>query len=306
MEVKSPGRLIRFFRKYGAGYLFVLPVVLGILIFTLWPMLSSLYYSMFRRYTVVRPPAGFDPFYNYGKIFRDEQVWKALGNTFLYSGISIPLTMLLSFLLAMFLNMRLPGISGLRLIVYLPVIIPVTVSGLLWRNVVDVEYGLANKLLTEVLGLSAYPFLSEAHSSMPTLIFIGLWSLGGSMVLWLAALRGVPDSMYEASRIDGAGFWTRLTRITIPMCTPTILYNGIMGVINSLQMFGGVFALTGGGDGEQHSLLFYVMKVYYDAFGGTMQMAYASAESWILFLIIAVLTLLVFKTSKWVFYGEDS
>lgn len=299
-------KIKRFFRKYGAGYLFILPVVLGILIFTLWPMISSLYYSLFRRYTVVRPPMDFDPLFNYKKLlFNDEYVWKALGVTFTYSLISIPLTMILSFLLAMFLNQKFRGVGVMRLVVYLPVIIPVTISGLLWRNFFDVEYGLANKILTEVLNLPPSPFFSSAKTSMATLIFMGLWSLGGSMILWLAALRGVPEAQYDAAKIDGAGWWTRTIHITVPMCTPTILYNTIMGVINSLQMFGGVFALTGGTDGEAHSLLFYVMKVYYDAFGGTMEMAYACAESWLLFVIIAVLTFLVFKTSKWVFYAED-
>ena len=126
------------------------------------------------------------------------------------------------------------------------------------------------------------------------------------MILWLSALKNVPPELYEAADIDGAGKFTKLARITIPMCTPMIFYNLIMNIIGALQTFGSVFTLTGGSTGEENSLLFYLMKVYNDAFnfqGKTM--GYACAESWVLFMIIALLTVLVFKTSKWVFYGEE-
>ena len=201
--------------------------------------------------------------------------------TGIYTVITIPLYMALSFLLALLLNSKIRGVGIYRMLIYLPVIIPVTVSGILWRNFTDADFGLANEILTG-LGLGRYPFFESAATSMPSLIIMGLWNLGGGMVLWLSSLKNVPGNLYEAAEIDGAN------------------------IIGSLQTFGTVVTLTGGGGGEENSMLFFLMKIYNDAFnisGKTMGLA--CAESWVLFLIIALLTALVFKTSRWVFYGEE-
>ena len=192
-----------------------------------------------------------------------------------------------------------------RVLIYLPVIIPVTVSGIIWRNFTDVDFGLANEILTSI-GIGRLQFFESASSSMPTLIVMGLWGLGGGMVLWLSSLKNVPQNLYEAAEIDGANGFIRLIYITIPMCTPIIFYNLVLNVINSLQTFGSVLTLTGGSAGADDSLLFYMMKVYNDAFnisGKTMGLA--CAESWMLFVVIALLTAVIFKTSRWVFYGEE-
>ena len=292
--------------KYYAGYLYIMPVVLGIAIFTIGPMVSSLYYSLFRVYKPGFAPTDFDPFYNLYRMFvLDEYVLKALWNTISYTIISVPFNMVLSFLLALFLNKRVPGIRVFRVLYYLPVIIPVAVSGLIWRNAINVEYGLFNNLLKK-LSLEPLPWLESEAMAFPTLLFMSIWGIGGGMILWLAALKSVPEDLYGSAMLDGASAFRRLTSITLPFCTPTILYNLIMGIIGSLQMFGGVISLTGGGDGRNHSLLFYVMKVYNDSFAGGMgNFAYSSAESWLLFVVIGILTFLVFKTSKWVFYGGE-
>ena len=248
--------------------------------------------------TVVRFDAGYDLAY------LTADFYLVLVLIFLYAPIAV--MMVLSFLLALLLNRNFKGIGVFRVLIYLPVVIPVTVSGIIWRNFTEVDFGLANAFL-EALGLPRFTFFDAADTSMFSLIFFNLWGLGGGMILWLSALKNVPPALYEAAEIDGAGRGRRLISITIPMCTPMIFYNLIMNIIGSLQTFGSVYTLTGGSTGEENSLLFYLMKVYNDAFnfqGKTM--GYACAESWVLFLIIAALTAVVFKTSKWVFYGEDA
>ena len=301
MQKKS---FAKYMRKHWYGYVFIAPVMLGILLFTLMPMLQSLYFSFFRYYNVISAPRGFGLF-NYKSMWLDKDFLQALKVTGIYSVISIPVMMTLSYMLALLLNKKIRGIGVFRVLIYLPVIIPVTVSGIIWRNFTEVDFGLANAFL-QTIGLPKFSFFDSPDTSMFSLVFFGLWGLGGGMILWLSALKNVPPELYEAADIDGANRFTKLFRITLPMCTPMIFYNLIMNIIGAFQTFGSVYTLTGGSAGAENSLLFYLMKVYNDAFnfqGKTM--GYACAESWVLFMIIALLTALVFKTSKWVFYGED-
>ena len=294
-----------YLKRNWAGLLLVSPVLLGILFFTFLPMLTSLLNSFFKYDGITERI--FNNFKNYIKPFTTD--WEVFGKslevTFLYSLVNIPLTMVLSFALAMFLNQKLKAIKIYRVLYYLPVVIPTVIYGLLWRNFTDYEYGLANQFLIS-LGLEPYTFFTSDKSAMLTLIFLNMFGLGGGMVLWIASLNGISKEIYEASHIEGANWFVRTFKITIPMCSPMIFYNLIMGIIGSLQTFGNVLVLTGGRPGPNNSLLFYVMNVYFTAFSSSPEIGYASALSWILFLIIALLTLVVFKTSKWVFYGEDA
>lgn len=301
---KRGERLKKAIKNEWYGWVFISPVMLGIALFTLVPMIESLYFSFFRYYNVITPPEGFGLF-NYKLMFQQDDFWQSVRVTFTYTAITIPLYMVLSFLLALLLNSKIKGVGIYRVLIYLPVIIPVTVSGIIWRNFTDVDFGLANEILTSI-GIGRLQFFESASSSMPTLIVMGLWGLGGGMVLWLSSLKNVPQNLYEAAEIDGANGFIRLIYITIPMCTPIIFYNFVLNVINSLQTFGSVLTLTGGSAGADDSLLFYMMKVYNDAFnisGKTMGLA--CAESWMLFVVIALLTAVIFKTSRWVFYGEE-
>lgn len=301
---KRGERLKKAIKNEWYGWVFISPVMLGIALFTLVPMIESLYFSFFRYYNVITPPEGFGLF-NYKLMFQQDDFWQSVRVTFTYTAITIPLYMVLSFLLALLLNSKIKGVGIYRVLIYLPVIIPVTVSGIIWRNFTDVDFGLANEILTSI-GIGRLQFFESASSSMPTLIVMGLWGLGGGMVLWLSSLKNVPQNLYEAAEIDGANGFIRLIYITIPMCTPIIFYNLVLNVINSLQTFGSVLTLTGGSAGADDSLLFYMMKVYNDAFnisGKTMGLA--CAESWMLFVVIALLTAVIFKTSRWVFYGEE-
>ena len=297
------GSVGKRWKKILTGYAFIAPVVLGVLIFSLYPLISSFVFSFFKVFNGIKPPQYFGLF-NYIQIFHDEDVGKSLLITFLYSGVTVPATLALSFLLALLLNSKLKGIGAFRVMCYLPVVIPGTVLGILYNDFFDVRFGLANEIL-RCLGLPEGTFFSSEKTSLITLMFTNLWGLGGGMILWLAALKNVPESLIEAAKIDGAGALVRLTRVTIPMCTSMIFYNLIMGIIGALQTFSNVFIITGGTAGVRQSMLFYSMKIYFTAFS-SWNMGYASALAWVMFLIIAGLTAIVFSTSKWVFYGEEA
>ncbi len=286
------------------GWLFIMPTVLGIAFFTLYPMVASLVYSFF-DYNIVSPPHNFG-FQNYIRAFTDgwPEFSQSLKVTVVYSLVNIPLSMVLSFALALLLSRDTKGMRFFRLLYYLPCIIPGVVSGLLWKDIMQPNGGIMNRLL-EMIGFPASDFFMNKYTAMPTLIFTGMFGLGGGMVLWIASLKNIPPELYEAADLEGASYFVKLFKITIPMCSPVIFYNLITGVIGSLQTFGGVYVITGGGGGPDNSLLFYVMNIYNQAFSSRLAMGYASALSWILFLIIGLLTAIMFKTSKWVYYGGE-
>lgn len=290
------------------GWLFILPTVAGLCIFTLAPIIQSVMYS-FHDYDMTTK-YDFVGLGNYIKMFRDPAVRTAFWNTLIFGAGNIAMVLVLTYALALLLNLKIPGIKIFRVVYYLPCVIPAIAGGILWSNIM--KYGTESPgIFNQIrmffgLSPSSYFFSSDLEA-IRSILVMNLWSLGGGTIIWLAAFKNIPEQLYEAAEIDGAGRGRRLISITIPMCTPMIFYNLIMNIIGSLQTFGSVYTLTGGSTGEENSLLFYLMKVYNDAFnfqGKTM--GYACAESWVLFLIIAALTAVVFKTSKWVFYGEES
>ena len=297
---KSIGAAIRHNYK---GWLCTAPVTLGILIFTVFPLISSLVYSFTETNVFLPPkPVGFD---NFVRIFTEDwrYVWKSLSLTFVYTFVSVPLGLILSYLLANLLNVKSKGAKAFRVIYYFPCIIPAIVSGLIWKDLLRPDTGLANAILTAV-GLPASQFFLAADSSLPTLIGTSLFGIGGGMIMWLAQLKAIPNELYEAAMIDGSGKLRRFFTITIPLSTPMIFYNLVVGIIGSLQVFANVMIITGEAGGVDDSLLFYVGLIYRSAFQSVAGIGYAAALSWILFLIIAFLTFLMFKTSKWVHYNE--
>lgn len=294
----QPTRMARFGKymgKHWHGYVFIAPVMLGILFFTLVPMLQSLYYSFFRYYNVVKPPSGFGLF-NFRRMMLDPDFWQALKVTGIYTVISIPVMMVLSFLLALLLNRNFKGIGVFRVLIYLPVVIPVTVSGIIWRNFTEVDFGLANAFL-EALGLPRFTFFDAADTSMFSLIFFNLWGLGGGMILWLSALKNVPPALYEAAEIDGAGRMRKLVSITIPQSGPLFLYNMITLTIATVQFNGTIAFAPNTGAGNNDATLMLGVKVYIEAFRRT-NIGYASALSWVLMIITAAITLIMFKVDK--------
>ncbi|MDR0425926.1 MAG: sugar ABC transporter permease [Clostridiales bacterium] len=292
-----------FFKKSMAGWLFTSPMTLGLLLFTFYPMVMSLVYA-FSNFNGVEQ-FDFVGFRNFTDVFSDRDFYTVLKNTFLHAAISVPLNLVLSYLLALLVNQRIKGIASFRVFYYLPVVIPGIVSGVLWKDIYNPEFGILNQMLQN-LGLPPGKFLEASGTAMASLIVLNLWTLGASMALWLSALKNIPEALYESAKIDGITPVKRLFFITVPMSTTMIFYNLITGIIGALQTNSTLVIANSKGRGPDNSLYFYAVKIYHEAFDGTrFNYGYASALAWILFLIIALLTVTVFKTNKWVYYGED-
>ena len=286
------------------GLLFASPVIIGVLVFTFYPALESLYYS-FTDYDMFNKP-NFRWFKNYEIMFTIDPdfgtVWK---NTLLYAVISIPLNLILGFFLAQAANFKVKGITIYRTLFYLPVIIPSVASGLLFMDMFMVgPSGIINNMLGSIW-LPKLAWFSEKNTSLPTFIFMNVWNVGGGMIIWLSCFKNIPATLFEAAELDGANAWHKLVNITIPMSTPIIFYNLITGIIGSLQVNSSLIVGGADGKGVGDSLYFVAIKIYNEAFSGSYNMGYASAFAWVLFIFIAILTFLVFKKSKWVFYGEE-
>lgn len=287
------------------SFAFVLPVVIGILLFTLAPMISSLLYSFTRTFTTVKGMGEWVGLENYKNIFTVywKEIGESLGITFLYTLISLPLNLVLSFALALFLAKDIRGIRVFRIIYYLPVMLPAVVSGILWSSLANSSDTSAFNAILIQLHLPTYSFYDSGDTAMTTFILMGLFNIGGNMILWIAQIKAIPDSMYEVADLEGANGFVRLFRIIIPMCTPMIFYNLIMGIINSLQVFNGVITLNIEPEGKE-ALDFIVVQIY-DFYTST-DLSMACALSWILFVIIAVISGLTFRFNKWVYYGEEA
>ena len=289
------------------GWLYILPVVLGIAIFTALPIIYAFYCSFFD--TPIKPFTftGLGEFVGLDNYLRNFTVptyrflfWQSMKVTFVYALIQVPLTLVLSFSLDLLLNQQLKGMRVFRTLFYLPVLIPAVCSGMLWSRITDPNYGVVNGLL-EGMGLPEMQWFQSESTAMPSLIFVSLFGLGGNMILWLAQLKNVPKAVYESALLDGAGKARRLFSITIPLCTPMILYNTVMGIIGVMQTYAQVVTLTGGA-GPNYSLYFFVMNIYDNR---VSEFGYSCALSFILFAIIGALTFVTMRTSKWVYYGEE-
>ena len=284
-----------------AGYLFAAPSLLGFLIFTLGPMLISLVLS-FTNYQIVGEPELIG-FQNYSDLFsgKDPYFYAALQASSTYVIMSIPVNLIFSFLVAMLLNYRNIHCRSLfRTIFYLPSIVPVVASSMVWMWLLNPDFGLANILL-KALGLKPSMWLFSEQTVIPSLVMVGMWSTGNLAVIFLSGLQGIPRHLYEAVDVDGGNFFHKLFHITIPMMTPIIFYNLVMGLINGFQIFAQPYIMTQGGPNNKS--LMYVYFLYRETFQFS-RMGYGCAIAWVLFVIIAVFSAIVFSTSnRWVFYG---
>lgn len=277
--------------------MFALPWLLGFLIFTLGPLLVSIYLS-FTSYDVLNPPK-FIGLENYRTLFRDPLFWKSLYNTFYMVVIGVPVNIIVAFGIALLLNVELKGIALYRAIYYLPSITPVVASSILWLWILNADFGILNSTLA-MFGIRGPNWLADPSWAKLAIIMMGAWQAGGNMLIYLAGLKGIPAQLYEAAEIDGAGTWYKFWRITIPMISPTLFFNLIMGIIGTFQIFTQAYIMTGGGPLD--STLFYVYYLFNNAFS-YFKMGYACSMAWILFLIILVLTAIQFKlASRWVYY----
>jgi multiple sugar transport system permease protein len=279
--------------------MFIAPFILGFLIFFVGPALTALW-LMFYDWNMIRDPIfiGLD---NFKKLINDELFYQSLKVTAYYSLISVPLGMVLSFALALLMNVKVKAIAFFRTLYYIPSIVPAVANAVLWSFVFNTEFGLLNSLLRSI-GLPKIQWLQDPDWAMPALIVMSLWSIGGGMVIYLAGLQGIPESLYEAAEIDGAGRWAKLRHVTIPLMSPVVFFNLVMGIIGSFQVFTAGFLITSGG--PQNATLFYVLYTYRTGIQ-YFDMGYASVLAWILFLIILALTLFVVKYVGGMVYYED-
>jgi multiple sugar transport system permease protein len=286
-------------REALCGYLFIAPAVLGFLFWIAGPMLFSAWLSL-TEWDLLRPPE-FVGFSNYGAMFRDPLFWQSLGVAFYFTLVSVPLFQGLAFAVALLMNVNVRGIALFRTIYYLPSIVPVVANALLWAWVFNSDFGLLNAGL-RVLGLPKVLWLQDPRWAMPALITMSLWGIGGAMLIYLAGLQGVPQQLYEAAELDGANYWHRFRHVTIPMVSSVIFFNLVLGLIGALQTFTQGYIITNGG--PQNATLFYALYIYRRAFTD-FKMGYAAALAWVLFTIVLVLSVLVFRYLGRQVYYED-
>jgi len=286
------------------GFLFVLPWLVGFVVFTVGPMLASLALSFTRYDLVTIRPLGL---YNYTYLFtKDPLFYRSLLNTAIYVAVSVPLGLTGSLLLAMLLDTRVRGISVFRTVYYIPSLTPAVASAILWMWVFHPDVGLLNFALRH-LGVGSPPgWLQSETWAMPALIVMSLWGIGGArMIIFLAGLQGIGEHYYEAAKIDGAGAVQRFFHITLPLITPVIYFNLVLGVIGGFQVFTSVYVMTEGG--PNNATLMYALYLYRNAFV-FFKMGRASAMAWVLFAILLAFTYVQFRQSRrWVHYegGEE-
>jgi multiple sugar transport system permease protein len=283
------------------AYGFLAPWIAGMLVFTIGPILASLYLS-FTDYTLLSPPEwlGLE---NYQRMLEDSRLHKSLLVTFQYVFVSVPLQLVLALALALLLNRGVRGLAIYRSVYYLPSLLAGSVSiAILWRQIFGSE-GLINQLLARI-GIEGVSWVSHPDFALGTLVVLNAWTFGAPMVIFLAGLRQIPVTYYEAASVDGAGRVSQFFRITIPLLTPIIFFNLILQMIGAFQSFTQAFVVSGGSGGPADSTLLYTLYLYERGFG-SFEMGYASAMAWTLLVIIAALTGVNFLFAKrWVFYGD--
>jgi multiple sugar transport system permease protein len=268
-----------------------MPSILGILIWLVGPMIYSIWLSL-TKWDIITP-AKYVGLGNFRKLFlNDPLFWKSLWVTFYYTIVAVPLNLVSGFLVALLLNSEVKGMTAFRTIFYLPSIVPQVANAMLWLWLLNPEFGLVNTFLRS-LGFPKILWLQDERWVMPAFWVMGLWTIGGGMLIYLAGLQGIPEQLYEAADIDGATIWAKFRHITIPQMSPIIFFNLIMGIIGSFQIFTSGFLMTNGG--PNNATLFYVLYLYRNAFQW-LNMGYAAALAWVLFIIILLLTLLVFRS----------
>ena len=282
------------------AYLFLLPWILGFLVFLAGPLVASLYISL-TNYNILQPPQ-LVGFANFGTMFTEDQLFlKSLRVTAVYTFVSVPLVVVSGYLVALLLNQNVRGLSVWRTIFYLPAVVSGVAVAVMWLWVFNPDAGVVNSVLRS-MGIEGPRWFTDPDWALGTLIVTSLWGIGGGMVIYLAGMQGVPSHLYEACELDGGGAWHRFRYVTLPMTTPVIFFNLLIGIIGSWQVFTNAFVITNGG--PANSTLFYVLYLYRQGWQ-YYKMGYASALAWILFFIILLFTLVVFKSSGWVYYESD-
>ncbi|WP_238151627.1 carbohydrate ABC transporter permease [Kribbella sindirgiensis] len=289
-------------RQGRAAHVFLIPWQLGFLLVTAVPLLASLYLA-FTNYDILNAPewTGLE---NFQRMIHDDQFWASVRVTLIYVLVSVPLQLAFALLLALILDRGLKGLAFYRSAFYLPSLLGSSVAiAILWREIFG-DDGLINKGLA-LVGIHGESWLQNPRTALATLIVLNVWTFGSPMVIFLAGLRQIPDELYEAARVDGAGVIKQFRHVTVPLLTPIIFFNLILQTIGAFQTFTQAHIVSGGTGGPANSTLFYTLYVYQQGFVA-FDMGYASALAWVLMVAIAVVTALHFLVSKyWVFYGDN-
>jgi multiple sugar transport system permease protein len=286
-------------RKY-LGYVFIAPWLIAFLAFDLFPTISAFYYS-FTDWNVIAKSSNWVGLENYRTMVYDDRLfWKSVTNTIYYVAFSVPLGVVAGFLLALLLNTKIHFQGAFRTLFYLPAVVPTVAATMVWLWIFDTRRGILNWAIG-LVGMEPIRWLTSPDHSKNALIIMSLWSIGGGMVIYLAGLQSIPQDLYEAADVDGAGPISKLFNITIPLMTPTIFFNLLLGLIGSFQVFNAAFIMTGGG--PVNSTRFYMLHLYEMAFQQS-QMGYACAMAVSLFVVVLAITIFVnWTSSRWVFYG---
>lgn len=285
-------------RNLSVALAFISPWILGFIIFTVYPIFISLYYS-FTDYASFHAP-NWVGIQNYIELFtKDDKFYLSLYNTVFFFLLAMPASVIAALLLAILLNSKLRGTTLFRSIFFLPTIVPAVASAAVWMWILNPKWGLLN-LGLQSIGIHGPPWLSNPSWAKPSLVILALWTIGSEVIIYLAALQEIPRDYYEAALVDGATVIQRSRYITIPLITPVIFFHLINGTIWAFQYFTEAFVMTGGGPGN--ATLFYALYLYRNAFTN-VKMGYASAQAWILFLVVILATLVIMRSSKgWVYY----
>jgi multiple sugar transport system permease protein len=289
-------------RDNKAGYLFLLPWLIGLVVITIGPMIASLYLS-FTNYSLIQAPKwiGLD---NYARMLTDERLHNSLKVTFIYVLVSTPLQLAVALAIALLLNEGMRGLPFYRSVFYLPSMLGASVAiAVLWRQMFEVD-GLVNQVL-RLFGFEATrSWIGDPATALWTIILLHIWTFGSPMVIFLAGLRQIPGMYYEAASVDGASKWAQFRRITLPLLSPIIFFNLVLQIINAFQAFTQAYVVSNGTGGPSDSTMFYTLYLYQKGFV-QFQMGYAASMAWLLLVIIAAFTAINFYFSKhWVFYGD--
>lgn len=282
------------------GYLFLLPWMVGFAVWIAGPMITSLILS-FCKYEVVTP-AKFVGFGNYQKLIHNRLFWQSLKITAYYTFGAIPLQLCFGLAFALLLNQKIKALSVFRTIYYMPAVISGVAAAILWVWVFNPDFGIINIILMR-FGIKGPGWLTSTTWVIPSFIIMSVWKSGRYMLLYLGGLQNIPTPLYEAAEVDGANTWEKFWKVTLPMLTPVIFFNSVMGIIESFQIFTAAFVMTAGG--PANASLFYVLNLYNNAFR-YFKMGYASALAWVLFFIILMWVTLIFKSSPlWLYYEGE-
>lgn len=296
------GRMAR--EEERAAYLFMLPWLIGLVVFLIGPIIASVVISM-TDWNLVSSPQWVGLANYQEMLFDDRNFWQSIRVTLYYTVLSVPLFMLSGLGLSLLLNMRLKGMNWFRTLLYLPSVLSGVAVAVLWVSLLNPDLGAVNWVLRGIGVANPPRWLSSPQWAVPSVVLMGMWAVGGSAIIYLAGLQNVPPQLYEAATIDGAGAWQKFMHITIPMLTPTLFFVLITSLIGAFQVFDTVFVLGGSRGGTSGALRFYLLNLWNEGFRNG-RLGYASALAWVLILLAAIVIMIMFRTSaRWVYYEHD-